>query len=106
VYVLFDPNPAGNGLGPPGADKLIHLTLFALLAGTTRWRFGPARPLVVAVAAYAGLSELVQALWLVHRSGDVRDLVADLLGVALGWALAGRWTARRPRAEAGRVTRE
>ena len=43
------------------------------------------RRVVVAVfAAQAVLSEVVQAVLLPHRSGDVLDAVADLTGVALG----------------------
>jgi VanZ family protein len=44
----------------------------------------------VALAGYAAVSELVQAALLSTRSGDVWDLVADLVGVAAGWWLAGR----------------
>ena len=43
------------------------------------------RRVVAAVfAAQAVLSEVVQAMLLPHRSGDVLDAVADLTGVALG----------------------
>ena len=38
----------------------------------------------------AVLSEVVQGLFLPHRSGDVLDAVADLTGVALG-VLVGTW---------------
>ena len=88
-YVLFAPS-AGGSVSFPGADKLVHLALFALLAATTRWRFGQATGLLAAVAAYAVVSELVQGLVLAERSGDVRDVVADLLGAGLGWWWAGR----------------
>ena len=95
--MLFWPDPAGAGSGPAGADKLVHAGLFALLAATTRLRFGGPRPgrsadlaLLVGLAGYAALSELVQARLLSNRSGDVGDLVADLAGVAAGWWLAGR----------------
>jgi VanZ family protein len=85
--VLFSPDPGGPA-GPTGSDKVVHLTLFALLAGTASWRFA-GRPVPLLVALYAGLSEVVQALFLAHRSGDVRDLAADLLGVALGlWVVS------------------
>ncbi len=87
VYVLFVPQPPGAPVFPY-ADKVVHLALFALLAAAVRWRCGPAALGVGAVALYAAGSEVVQAVWLPSRSGDVRDLFADLLGVALGWALA------------------
>ena len=90
LYVLFWPDPAGGGAGIPGADKAVHLLLFAAMTATARLRFGAAVPVLTGVAAYAVVSELVQALLLSRRSGDLWDLVADLLGVALGWWVAGR----------------
>jgi VanZ family protein len=87
LYVLFWPDTPGPS-GPPGADKVVHATLFALLAATARWRWGTAPAVLVAVLAYAGVSELVQWVLLPHRSGDVRDLVADSAGATLGWLLA------------------
>ena len=89
LYVLFTPRTGGDGLFY-GSDKVVHLVLFGLLAGTTRWRFGPVTAGLVAVAAYAPVSELVQGLLLTTRSGDPYDVVADLLGVAAGWLLARR----------------
>jgi VanZ family protein len=89
VYVLFAPSPSGPE-GPPGADKAVHLLLFALLAVTARWRLGSGAAVLTGLVAYAAASELVQGLWLAERSGDLRDLAADLFGVALGWLLARR----------------
>ncbi len=89
LYVLFTPRDAGPGPFD-GSDKVVHLVLFALLAGTTRWRFGPVAAGFAGVAAYAVLSEVVQGLLLTTRSGDPYDACADLLGAALGWLLAGR----------------
>jgi VanZ family protein len=89
LYVLFTPRTGGEGLFP-GADKVVHAVLFALLAATTRWRFGAAASGLAAVAAYAVVSELVQALLLSARSGDPYDVLADLLGAAAGWLLAAR----------------
>ena len=87
LVVLFAPSSGG---APPfaGSDKAVHLLLFAALAATARWRFGALLPALVAVAAYAPVSELVQALLLPGRSGDLLDVGADLAGVALGWTLA------------------
>jgi len=91
LYVLFWPSPAGGGLGPPGADKVVHGVLFGALAATALARFGPRRQVLVAVLAYAAVSEVVQALLLSRRSGDLWDLVADVVGALAGWALARRW---------------
>jgi hypothetical protein len=84
LYVLFTPRTGGEALFPY-ADKVVHLGLFALLAATTRWRFGRG---LWAVVAYAVGSELVQGMLLSTRSGDAYDVVADLVGVAAGWLLA------------------
>ncbi|MCW2668039.1 MAG: Conserved rane protein of unknown function [Frankiales bacterium] len=89
LYVLFVPTPAGPQ-GPPGADKAVHLVLFALLALTARWRLGSGSAVLAGIVAYAAASEAVQGLWLAQRSGDLRDLAADLFGVALGWSVARR----------------
>ena len=89
LYVLFAPSTGGS-VAFPGADKLVHLGLFALLAATTRWRFGPLPVALAAVAVYAVLSEVVQAQLLASRSGDPYDVVCDLLGAAVGWPLAAR----------------
>jgi VanZ family protein len=93
--VLFAPQPAGGGALPPGADKLVHATLFAVLAGTALARFGRPAPVLVSVLCYASASELVQALFLPTRSGDVRDAVADAVGVGLGWLAARRLLGRQ-----------
>ena len=89
LYVLFAPQQGGPTLFE-GSDKVVHLGLFALLAATTRWRFGARAAGLVAVAAYAVGSELVQGLLLAQRSGDADDVLADLLGAALGWVAARR----------------
>ena len=89
LYVLFAPRSGGDRPFE-GSDKVVHLALFALLAATTRWRFGPVAAALAAVGAYAVVSELVQGLLLAERSGDPYDVVADLLGVALGWMLTAR----------------
>ena len=90
IYVLFWPDPAGGGSGVPGADKVVHLALFAALAASARARFGAVPALLGAVAGYAVASELAQALLLSTRSGDGLDVVADLVGAGLGWWVAGR----------------
>ena len=93
LVVLFAPS-ADETPTFPGADKFVHLLLFALLAGTTRWRFGAALSGLVIVAAYAVVSELIQGFALPGRSGDPLDVVADLAGVAAGWLLACRLLTR------------
>ena len=88
--MLFWPDPAGGGVEITGADKVVHALLFGLLALTARAAFGPARAVLAAVLTYATVSELVQALLLSRRSGDLWDLLADVVGALLGWLAAAR----------------
>lgn len=72
----------------PGADKVVHLLLFAVpvyLLG--RWS---GRVVLVAglFAVHAVASELVQWYFVPYRDGDVLDVLADLVGIGLAvWAL-------------------
>jgi VanZ family protein len=66
-----------------GLDKVVHLLIFAapalaaLMAGVSApWALG-------ILAVHAPVSELIQHFALPERSGDVLDVVADLVGVAL-----------------------
>jgi len=88
LVVLYAP----EGVGPPPfpqGDKLAHLTIFLVpvaLAVVAGFRRG----VVAAVfAVHAVLSEVVQTVFLPHRSGDPWDAVADLTGVALGVVVGG-----------------
>ncbi len=97
--MLFSPTTPGEPVFA-NSDKVVHYLLFALVAGTVRWRFGPARRSLCLVFAYAVLSEVIQANLLPGRSGDVVDVLADLAGAALGWLVAerlGRRSVSRPR---------
>ncbi len=96
LYVLF--RPASDGALPFWqADKLVHAALFAVLAGTARWRFGASVLALGLLCAYAPASEVVQGVALAARDGDWHDALADLLGVAVGWLLAGAALRRVPR---------
>ncbi|MFC7406314.1 VanZ family protein [Georgenia alba] len=92
LLVLYLPQtPDAPGVTVPGLDKAVHLmvfgavTLAGLLAGLPR---------VVVVGygvAHAVVSELVQHLLLADRSGDVLDVLADLVGVAAAvWVVTAR----------------
>jgi hypothetical protein len=90
--VLFAP-PSGVPDSPPGVDKLVHVALFAVLAGTGRWAGVRRDALAVALVAYAGVSEVLQGTELVDRDASVGDLVADSVGVLAGllmWHLVSR----------------
>ena len=117
----------GPPSGPwfPHADKLQHVVGFALPVALLLLALGlraaerlhrlsrPALGTVVAVfAVHAVLSEVAQHRFYASRTGDPLDVLADLVGVALGAALAldllrraaarapSQWTARPSRAVA------
>lgn len=68
------------------SDKLAHVVLFAVVAVTGLLARVPAPPLVGLLLGNAVVSELVQHWLLPHRSGDVLDSIADVIGVLLGTA--------------------
>jgi VanZ family protein len=94
LVVLFMPE---SGVPPaiPGTDKLVHLSLFAALAGTGVLGGSRRRWLVPALLAYAVSSEFIQSIDLLGRSASVTDVIADTLGVGFGLLLALRWARRR-----------
>jgi VanZ family protein len=98
LYGLYAPSQPGPVLFP-GVDKVFHLGSFALLMATGMLAGIRARRLAVVLALHAISSEVVQHLLLPGRSGDPVDAVADLLGVAAGWAAVSAVTRRRPRDE-------
>ncbi|GAB2617654.1 VanZ family protein [Pseudactinotalea suaedae] len=100
LWGLYAPSQPGPALFP-GADKLAHAGSFALVTLTGLLAGVRPRPFVVGVAAHAVVSEVVQATLLPSRSGDVADLAADVVGIALGW-LAWSLIRRRRRASATR----
>lgn len=96
LYVPTAPDTSGTPL-PPWFDLVVHVGVFAAATAATMAAFPGAPRLVLALnVLHAPVSELVQHWFLPHRTGDVRDLVADLVGVALG-ALVAWAVARRPR---------
>lgn len=85
LVVLYLPRiPDGASVDVPGADKAVHLLVFAavMVTGT----LAGIRPLwlAVALAGHAVISEVIQHLALPDRSGDVADVLANLAGIAIG----------------------
>ncbi len=96
VVVLYVPDPGTGGVGVPGLDKVVHAAVFAAAAWTGRMAGVRSSVLVAALAVHAGVSEVVQGAVLADRHGDPLDVVADLVGVALGALLpTGRAATRR-----------
>lgn len=80
-----------------GVDKLAHVMLFAVpaalawLVGGRARRWGP-----FLLVGHAVVSEMVQARFVANRAGDPLDALADVVGVALGVALARALWRSRP----------
>jgi hypothetical protein len=91
LAVLFAPS-SDVPYSPPGADKIVHASLFAALAVTGRWAGGSRVVLGPALVLYGAASEVVQG-W-IGRDAAVGDWLADVVGVLLG-LLAWEWFARR-----------
>ena len=68
---------------PDGSDKLVHLIAFAALAFplARTGRIG-LLPVLISASAFGGVIELVQPSF--NRSADIKDWVADVVGVILG----------------------
>lgn len=96
LWGLYAPDaPDGGDL--PGSDKIGHVAMFALVMASGVVAGIPGVVLALLLVAQAVVSETVQAVLLSMRSGDVWDAVADVAGIALGWALAWRWSPRQVR---------
>ncbi len=96
---LLVPNPAGFTDGWLSREarfllaKGLHVVAYALLAVLSGWLRVPVRYrwlLLVFMAAHALGTEFGQR-FVVTRSGSWRDVLLDLLGVALGVVLTWRW---------------
>ncbi len=86
-WISSQSNPPGSQLLFEGADKVIHASVFALLAGLCFWGAKPARTLSLGVltlllAAYGFSDELHQA-FVPGRDASVLDFLADLSGILL-----------------------
>ena len=86
VVGLYSATAPGPQEGPAGLDKIGHLLVFAVPAALA-WLLG-ARWLVVVLVLHALVSEPLQSWVAPLREPDPLDAVADLLGVALGVAVA------------------
>ncbi len=89
------------------ADKWVHIGLFAILCflfflPLLKYRFyhslaeGWFWMIVLTGIIYGGLMELVQKYWVINRSFDVWDIVADGVGCLLAYlfcrtAWFGKW---------------
>lgn len=97
LWGLYAPEvPDGGDI--PGSDKLGHVAMFALVMASGVVAGIPGAVLAIVLVAQAVVT--VQGVLLSMRSGDVWDGVADVVGIALGWAVAYRWAPARARRRA------
>lgn len=89
LVALFLPGGGGPMLFP-GADKVVHVALFAGVAWPAVRRGLPWPAVVLLLGLHAVCSELIQHHLIPGRSADPADVVADLVGIALGVVLALR----------------
>ncbi len=95
LAVLFAPGD-DVPFAPPGVDLVVHLALVLALALAGRWAGIRALPLAVLLVTYGGISELVQAVSDLQRSGSVVDWLADVAGTGLGLLAWSRVERRAP----------
>jgi VanZ family protein len=95
LVMFLAPAPESSPAAPD--DKLVHALTFATLALSGLWARVPLVPLGLGLLGYAVLTEVLQAVLPIERHGDVRDAVADAIGVvvvlAVAWAVS--WWRRR-----------
>ncbi|WP_232237360.1 MULTISPECIES: VanZ family protein [Actinoalloteichus] len=97
LVVFFMP-AGGVPSAPPGTDKVVHGAVFAMLAVTGLLAAVSRLPLSLGLVGYACLTEVLQAVLPLGRSGDPWDVLADLVGLGIGWGLVrfgGRLASRR-----------
>jgi len=73
--------------------KALHITAYAVLAGLSGWLRVPCRfrwILLFVLMAHATATELLQ-LHVEGRTGDLRDVGLDHLGIGLGLLLTWKW---------------
>ena len=78
LWPLDAPPPA-----PEGSDKLVHFITFAALVFplARTGRFGLI-PIIIGASAFGAIIELIQPT--LNRSTELRDWIADTLGVLIG----------------------
>lgn len=84
MAVLYVPQAPSVATGGLPLDKLAHLVVFAVPVVALVAAGAPRGWVIAIMALHAPLSEALQAVVLPDRSGDPADVLADLLGVALG----------------------
>lgn len=104
LVMLFSPGSTVPS-SPDNTDKITHALLFAALAMTSLYARIPAWLTVVWLVVFAGVSEVLQEVLPISRSGSIWDFGADASGIVLGLSIAALLSRRRARASAGPARR-
>lgn len=86
LLALYSPGSGEPG-ALPGLDKLGHFGMFAALVTPLLLLGSPVGWTLLIAALYGGASEVIQAFGVPRRAGEFGDWAADLLGIALAWAI-------------------
>ncbi|MFP5329697.1 MAG: VanZ family protein [Alphaproteobacteria bacterium] len=81
------------------SDKVQHVIAFLVLAALGLWAYprSPKRLLLVGLAAFGALIELVQSIPALNRDSDPTDWMADTLAAATVLTLVALWRLAKER---------
>lgn len=86
----------------PHIDKVVHLVMYIVLAGTCRLesthivsKVKNGMICVVCPMLYGGIMELLQEYFFPQRTGDWMDFGCNAVGVLVGYVVATYWVNKR-----------
>ncbi|MDA9312452.1 VanZ family protein [Vicingaceae bacterium] len=71
---------------PLGADKLAHIGMYALLGSSAIWTTSSKKwryMLFIFAFVFAGATEVIQHLFVLNRTGDLYDFIANSIGLVI-----------------------
>lgn len=98
--------PQGKWFHQAGLDKCIHVGLFAILVTLWCWAFWMKKNdpeemktwytrVALSAFIYGVAIEIIQKYFIPNRSFDIGDVVADGIGVILGYFFSKRWILKK-----------
>lgn len=84
VFLLMPLPPAKDPV--PYLDKVQHIVIFAVLSILGVLAYAQAlRKLIIILVIYAAISEVLQFLFTTTRTGEIKDWIADCIGIAIAF---------------------